>query len=64
MSDNILDTWARETTRRMKPGGDLYSRPLSREQMVAPLAWHEAQLASAWRYGYLADGTIGYLKVK
>lgn len=32
--------------------------------MVAPLAWHERQLARVWRYGVLADGTIGYEEVR
>lgn len=51
---------ARATTRRMQKGGDLYQRPLSRAEMLAPLAWHEKQLAVCRRYGELADGTIGY----
>lgn len=57
---NIIETWARSTTSRMQKGGDLYRRPLSRAEMVAPLAWHEKQLAVCRRYGELADGTIGY----
>lgn len=57
---NIMDTWARSTTSRMQKGGDLYRRPLTRTEMVAPLAWHEKQLAVCRRYGELADGTIGY----
>ena len=56
--------WARQTTSRMRPGGDLYRRPLTRDEMVAPLAWHERQLARVWRYGVLADGTIGYEEVR
>lgn len=57
---SILDTWARATTSRMLPGGDLYKRPLTREQMQAPLMWHELQLAVARRYGELEDGSVGY----
>lgn len=60
MTYSITDTWARSTTSRMKPGGDLYIRPLTREEMLAPLAWHEKQLAVCRRYGVLEDGTIGY----
>lgn len=60
---SITDAWARSTTLRMQPGGDLYRRPLSREEMTAPLAWHEEQMAVCYRYGVLADGSIGYEKV-
>lgn len=60
---SIQDTWNRATTLRMQPGGDLYRKPLTREQMTAPLAWHETQLAVCYRYGVLADGTIGYERV-
>lgn len=48
---------------RCQPGGDLYRRPLTASEMAAPLSWGEQQLAAVWRYGELADGTIGYLKV-
>jgi hypothetical protein len=57
---DIIDTWAKETTARMQKGGDLYREPLTREQMTAPVKWHEKQLKRAIRYGELADGTIGY----
>lgn len=57
---SIIDTWNKSTTSRMKPGGDLYRRPLTRVEMTAPLAWHEKQLAVCRRYGELADGSIGY----
>lgn len=56
-------TWAKATTSRMQLGGDLYRRPLSRAEMVAPLKWWEQQLARVWRYGELADGTIGWESV-
>jgi hypothetical protein len=59
---SITDAWARSTTERMKPGGDLYQRPLSRTEMVAPLTWMEKQLAVVWRYGELADGSIGWVR--
>lgn len=48
---------------RMQPGGDLYRRPLTSSEMAAPLSWGEQQLAAVWRYGELADGSIGYLQV-
>jgi hypothetical protein len=57
---NITETWAKSTTGRMQPSGDLYIRPKTRAEMLAPLAWHEKQLAVCRRYGVLADGTIGY----
>lgn len=53
-----------DTSGRMKPGGDLYRRPLTALEMTAPLAWHEEHMATVWRYGNLEDGTIGWLKVK
>lgn len=56
----IERAWARDTTARMQSGGDLYHRPLTREEMTAPLAWHEKQLAVCRRYGVLADGSIGF----
>lgn len=59
-NNSITDTWARETTSRMLPGGDLYRRPLTREEMTAPQKWHEKQLAVCRRYGVLADGSIGW----
>jgi len=40
----IERAWARDTTARMQSGGDLYHRPLTREEMTAPLA----------------DGSIGF----
>lgn len=61
---DIQAVWAASTTLRMRPGGDLYSKPKTREQMLAPLAWHEQQLAVVWRYGVLADGTIGHEHVR
>ena len=61
---DIQKIWNKTTTIRRKKGGDLYVRPLSREEMTAPLKWHEEQMASVWRYGVLKDGTIGYEKVK
>lgn len=48
---------------RMQPGGDLYRRPLTAAEMAAPLTWAEEQLACVWRYGELADGSIGFVKV-
>jgi hypothetical protein len=57
---NIIDSWAKSTTSRMQPGGDLYRRPLTREEMTAPLAWHEEQLAVVRRYGEREDGTVGW----
>lgn len=60
MDMDIQKIWARDTTSRMQPGGDLYRRPLTRDEMTAPLAWHEEQLAVCRRYGELADGTIGW----
>jgi hypothetical protein len=59
-ANSITDTWARSTTSRMNKGGDLYSRPLNRAEMTAPLAWHEEQLAVCRRYGVLADGSVGF----
>ena len=61
---SITDAWARSNTARLQPGGDLYRRPLTREEMTAPLAWHEAQMAVCRRYSVLADGTIGTEVVK
>lgn len=61
---SIIDAWNRSTTRRMQPGGDLYCRPLTRAEMTAPLAWHEEQMARVNRYGELADGTIGWERIK
>lgn len=61
---NINQIWARHTTIRMQKGGDLYQRPLTRAEMLAPLAWHEKQLAVCRRYGELADGSIGYEVVR
>lgn len=55
----IENQWARGTARRMAKGGDLYRRPLTREEMTAPLSWHEKQLAKCRRYGVLANGEIG-----
>ena len=60
MTYSIIDTWAKSTTSRMKKGGDLYRQPKTREQMTAPLAWHEKHLAVCRRYGVLADGSIGF----
>lgn len=57
---NIEAAWARDTTARLRAGGDLYRRPLTRAEMVAPLAWHEDHLAIVRRYGVLADGSIGF----
>lgn len=48
---------------RMQPGGDLYRRPLTAEEMAAPLTWAEQQLACVWRYGVLPNGLIGYAKI-
>lgn len=48
---------------RMNPGGDLYRRPWSRAEMLAPLAWHEQQLAIVNRYGELEDGSIGWVRI-
>lgn len=56
-------TTAAHPDSRMRPGGDLYQRPLTLAEMSAPLTWSEQQLAAVWRYGELEDGTIGYLKV-
>lgn len=60
---DILTAWAKTTTSRMQPGGDLYRRPLSRAEMIAPLKWWEQQLGRVWRYGELADGTVGWENV-
>jgi hypothetical protein len=60
---NIGETWAKATTARMAKGGDLYRRLLTREEMTAPLAWHEKQLAVCTRYGVRADGTVGSERV-
>ncbi len=60
---DIQDMWAKSTTRRIKKGGDLYRAPLTAEQMSAPLAWHEKQMAVAYRYGVLSDGSVGHKKV-
>lgn len=49
---------------RSQPGGDLYRRPMTREQMLAPLAWHEAHMATVYRFGALADGSLGMRRVK
>lgn len=57
---SIIDSWNASAASRMKKGGDLYRRPLTRAEMTAPLAWHEEQMAVCRRYGELADGTIGY----
>jgi hypothetical protein len=57
---SIIDTWARSTTARMQPGGDLFTKPKTREQMTAPLRWHEQQMAVCRRYGVRADGSIGH----
>lgn len=59
----IQEAWAKSTTSRMKPGGDLYTRPKTRAEMTAPLRWWETQNGVSYRYGELADGTIGYEKV-
>jgi len=60
---DIAKTWAKATTERMKPGGDLYRRPLSLSEMTAPLSWFEAQLAVVCRFGDLGDGTVGWLRI-
>ena len=57
---DIQQAWARSTTSRMQKGGDLYRRPLTRAETIAPVEWHERQMAVARRYGELADGTIGF----
>lgn len=57
---NINEVWAKSTASRMRKGGDLYIRPLTRAEMTAPLAWHEKQLAVCRRYGELANGEIGF----
>lgn len=61
---SIIDAWNKSTTARMRKGGDLYRRPLSRAEMAAPLAWHEQQMAVCRRYGELADGSVGYEVVR
>lgn len=60
---DLITVWAKQTTSRMQKGGDLYREPMTREQMTAPLAWHEKHLAVARRYGVLEDGTIGFAVV-
>lgn len=60
---SISDAWARDHALRMKPGGDLYMRPLTRAEMLAPLTWAEKQLARVHRYGVRADGSIGYERI-
>jgi hypothetical protein len=60
MNYSITETWARATTSRMRPGGDLYRRPLTRDEMTAPITWMEEQMARVVRYGELADGSTGY----
>lgn len=57
---SIEKAWARSTTSRMQPGGDLHRRPLTRAEMTAPKAWHELQLAVCRRYGERADGSVGF----
>lgn len=61
---DITTTWAKATTRRMQPGGDLYRRPLTRAEMTAPESWSEAQMGAVHRYGEREDGTIGWVKVR
>jgi len=56
----IIEAWNESAARRMQKGGDLYRRPLTRGEMTAPLAWNEKQDAVCYRYGELADGSIGY----
>lgn len=61
---DIITEWGRAATARTKPGGDLHRRPWTREQMIAPLAWHEAQMAVTNRFGVLSDGSTGWAKTR
>lgn len=45
---------------RRAPGGDLFIQPWTRAEMLAPIAWHEKQLAKCYRFGVKADGSIGH----
>ena len=49
---------------RMQPGGDLYQRPLTRPEMLAPESWSEQQMARLHRYGVRADGTVGFERIR
>ena len=62
--NDIITSWNRSTVNRMKKGGDLYRRPMTRAEMVAPLKWHEEQMARVHRYGELADGSVGWEVLK
>lgn len=55
-----IAAYTRTLKGRCAPGGDLYIAPMTRAQMIAPLAWHEKQLAVCRRFGVLADGSIGH----
>lgn len=49
--------------RRMDPMGNM-PRAMSRDEMTAPLAWHEEQLARVHRFGDIGDGTVGYVRIR
>lgn len=49
---------------RMRKGGDLAPHVMTREEMTAPLAWHEKQLGVCRRYGVLSDGSIGFAMIR
>ena len=48
---NIGETWAKATTARMAKGGDLYRRPMTREEMTlsVTLAGSRADVLAAAR---------------
>lgn len=48
---------------RMQKGGDLYRRPLTPSELVAPLTWYERQNFVVWRYGATREGYVGFARV-
>lgn len=63
VSEAVSDT-SNHPNPRMRAGGDLAMRVKPREEMLAPLAWHEKQLAVVRRYGVLSSGAIGFAVVR
>lgn len=59
---DLIDVWARETTSRCQPGGDLHRSPLSLEKMQRPPTWSEQQLPVYWRYGELLGGGVAWVR--
>lgn len=49
---------------RMQKGGDLYRRPLTPSELVAPLTWYELQTPVVWRYGETREGYVGFARVE